>query len=120
MAASIAESLRAARERLGWSRETLAHHSGVSWSAIAQIEAGRRTDVRLSSLSALARALGVTIDHLSQGGTSAPPRLLQHRALVHRSADEFLATAVPFLQEGVDRSDAMLVVATASLVDALR
>ena len=57
-ASRIGESLKAARERLGWSREALAYHSGVSWSAIAQIESGRRKDVRLSSLSALAEALG--------------------------------------------------------------
>ena len=58
------QALRAARARAGWSRETLAHHSGVSWSAIAQIESGRRRDVRLSSLSALADALGVSVDEL--------------------------------------------------------
>ena len=55
----LGESLKAARARAGWSREALAYHSGVSWSAIAQIESGRRNDVRLSSLSALAEALGV-------------------------------------------------------------
>jgi transcriptional regulator with XRE-family HTH domain len=116
----ISRSLRAARERLGWSRETLAHHSGVSWSAIAQIEAGRRTDVRLSSLSALARALGVTIDHLGGGSAAAPPHLLEHRALVHRSTDEFLATVVPFVREGIDRSDAMLVVAAEPRLESVR
>src|SRR4051812_23355826 len=116
---AVGTSLKATRERLGWSREALAHHSGVSWSAIAQIESGRRTDVRLSSLSALAGAMGVTIDHLSGNPAAAPPRLLQHRALVHRSIDEFLATAVPFLRDGVDRSDGMLVVATPPRVKSL-
>ena len=57
-ASRIAATLKTARDRLGWSREALAYHSGVSWSAISQIESGRRKDVRLTSLSALADALG--------------------------------------------------------------
>ena len=61
---SIAAALRRAREDRGWSREDLAHHSGVSYGAIAQIETGRRTDVRLRSLVALADALGVSVDAL--------------------------------------------------------
>ncbi|MCU1676331.1 MAG: sensor protein [Frankiales bacterium] len=61
---SIAEALRQARMRRGWTREDLAHHSGVSYGAIAQIEAGRRTDVRLRSLVALADALDVSVDAL--------------------------------------------------------
>ncbi|MDQ1715383.1 MAG: Helix-turn-helix domain, partial [Frankiaceae bacterium] len=61
---SIAEALRRARLRLGWTREDLAHHSGVSYGAIVQIEAGRRTDVRLRSLVALAEALDVSVDAL--------------------------------------------------------
>jgi transcriptional regulator with XRE-family HTH domain len=116
----ISTSLKAARERLGWSREELAYHSGISWSAIAQIESGRRTDIRLSSLDALARALGVPADYLGGRITSTPPRLLQHRALVYRSTEEFLGAVVPFLREGIERSDALLVVATAEHVAAVR
>ena len=37
-ASRIGHSLRAARARAGFTREALAYHSGVSWSAIAQIE----------------------------------------------------------------------------------
>ena len=71
--------LKAARGRLGWSRETLAHHSGVSWSAIAQIQSGRRKDVRLRSLSALAKALGVSVDYRIGAATATAPQLLEHR-----------------------------------------
>jgi transcriptional regulator with XRE-family HTH domain len=110
---TIGTSLKAARERRGWSKETLAHHSGITWSAISQIESGRRTDVRLSSLSALARALGVSIDHLGGSAAAGPPPMLEHRVLVYGSDDEFLAPVAAFLREGIARSEAILVVTTA-------
>ncbi|MGD0195929.1 MAG: helix-turn-helix transcriptional regulator, partial [Candidatus Dormibacteria bacterium] len=64
MASRLALSLQSARERRGWSRETLAHRSGLSWAAIAQIESGRRREVRASTLLALSSALGVSVDYL--------------------------------------------------------
>ena len=106
----ISTTLRAAREHLGWSRETLAFHSGVSWSAIAQIESGRRKDVRLSSLTALADALGVSVDFLIGTAAAVEPQLLEHRILPFASDEEFLATATPFLADGVDRSHGSLAV----------
>src|SRR3954469_24130662 len=93
---AIGTSLRAARERLGWSREALAYHAGVSWSAIAQIETGRRTDIRLSSLSALARALGLSIDHLVGHPARPAAPTLEHQALVYGSDTEFLSAVIPF------------------------
>src|SRR4051812_19944855 len=117
---AVGTSLKAARERLGWSREALAYHSGISWSAITQIESGRRADVRLRSLSALAGALGVTIDYLTGSAGAGPPRMLEHRVLVYRSSDEFLATVVPFLREGIERSDAVMVVTTPRCVNSTR
>jgi transcriptional regulator with XRE-family HTH domain len=112
--------LKAARARLGWSRETLAHHSGVSWSAIAQIESGRRKDVRLSSLSALAEALGVSVDYLIGSATATAPRLLEHRLLTYGSDDEYLAAATPFFAEGMERSDCLLAVTTGEQAGILR
>jgi transcriptional regulator with XRE-family HTH domain len=114
----IGGPLKAARERLGWSREALAYHSGVSWSAIAQIESGRRTDVRLSSLSALAAALDVSVDYLT--GTPARTQPFDHRVLTYGSDDEFTAAAVPFLAEGIERSDGLLAVATKPKIGLLR
>jgi transcriptional regulator with XRE-family HTH domain len=108
----IGESLRAARARAGWSREALAYHSGVSWSAIAQIESGRRRDVRLSSLSALADALEVSVDYLIGTTAAMTPRAADHRALIYGSDEEFLAAAIPFLTEGIERSDSLLAVTT--------
>lgn len=113
-------SVKSARERLGWSRETLAHHSGLSWSAITQIESGRRQEVRVSSLVALASALGVSVDYLVGGPATASPPLLDHRVLTYGSDDEYLAACVPFLAEGVERDDCVVAVTDKARVDLLR
>lgn len=115
----IAASLKAARERAGWSRETLAHHSGVSWSAIAQIEAGRRTEVRLPTLSALADALSVSVDYLV-GNSVLTRRLLSHQVVLYGSEEEFLETIVPFIGEGLQASESVLVVTTRKHIGLLR
>jgi transcriptional regulator with XRE-family HTH domain len=115
----IGECLRAARGRLGWSREALAYHSGVSWSAIAQIESGRRQDVRLNTLSALAEALDVSVDYLI-GTTASAPQLFEHRVLTYGSDDEFLGAAIPFLAEGIELSHCLLAVATEAKLGLLR
>jgi transcriptional regulator with XRE-family HTH domain len=116
----LGASLKSARERLGWSRETLAHHSGLSWSAITQIESGRRREVRASSLVALASALGVSVDYLVGGEVTASPGLLNHRVLTYGSADEYLAASVPFLREGVAGDDCVLAVTAKVHIDLLR
>lgn len=115
----IGARLRAARERAGLSREALAFHSGVSWSAIAQVEAGRRTNLRPSTLSALAGVLGLTIDYLV-AGSPARDSMFEHRALLYATHSEFMASAAPFLDEAVDRSEAALVVASQSKIASLR
>jgi transcriptional regulator with XRE-family HTH domain len=111
-ASRLGASLRSARERVGWTRETLAHHSGLSWAAISQIETGRRQEVRLSSLVALAGALGVSVDYLAGSVATLSPELLRHRVLVYGSDEEFLATTVPFLRDGLARSEAVMAVTT--------
>jgi transcriptional regulator with XRE-family HTH domain len=120
MESRIGASLKAARARLGWSRETLAHHSGVSWSAIAQIESGRRKDVRLTTLAALAKALGVSVDYLIGSATATAPQLLEHRLLTYGSDEEYLAAAIPFFAEGMERSDSLLAVTTEEQIGLLR
>lgn len=111
--------LRAARERRGLNREALAFHSGVSWSAIAQVEAGRRTHLRPGTLQALARALGVTIDYLVSGGT-APAPMLSHRALLYSSDAELAAAAGAFLARAVELCEPALAVTTAANIALLR
>jgi transcriptional regulator with XRE-family HTH domain len=95
--------------RLGWSRETLAHHSGLSWSAIAQIETGRRAEVRLGTLAALAGALAVTLDYLAIGKEA--PSLLTHRALTYSTDEELTRFAIEHLVDNVAGPYALLVVA---------
>ncbi len=116
----IGESLKAARARLGWSREALAFHSGVSWSAIAQIECGRRQDVRLSSLSALADALRVSVDYLIGSTATISRHMLEHRVLPYGSDEAFLARAVPYLAEGVEQRSRVLAVTTPAQIALLR
>ena len=115
----IGARLRAARERSGWSREALAFHSGMSWSAVAQVESGRRRNVRPQTLSALSGALGVTIDYLVHG---CPPSstMLDHQALLYDTDQQFLDTVAPFLTEGMERSEAMLAVTTSANIELLR
>jgi transcriptional regulator with XRE-family HTH domain len=117
--AAIGTRVKAARERLGWSREELAVHSGISWSGIAQVESGRRRNLRPDTLSALAGALGVTVEYLLRGGPMSAP-MLQHRVLLYGSGEELVETAGPFLAEGVERSEAVLAVTTASNIKLLR
>jgi transcriptional regulator with XRE-family HTH domain len=118
-AKGIGASLRAARERRSWSRETLAHAAGLSWAAVVQIESGRRADVRLSSLLALADALEVSLDELA-GRPTRPLGGLVHRALFYDGHDDFLAAAVPYLREGVARDERPLAVATAAQLRGLK
>ena len=115
----IGSRVRAARERLGWTREALAFHAGVSWSAIAQVESGRRTNVRPSTLAALSRPLGVSIDYLVDGSQS-PPTMLDHSMFAYRTEDQFQATMGSFLAEGLERSEAILVVTTLPNIELLR
>ncbi len=117
--AGIGARVQAARERLGWSREALAFHAEVSWSAIAQVETGRRTNLRPSTLAALSRALGVTIDYLVDGGLSRPT-MLEHSAFRYRTADQFRTIVGAFLAEGIERSEATLAVTSAANIELLR
>jgi transcriptional regulator with XRE-family HTH domain len=115
----IAGRVRAARERTGLSREALAYHSGVSWSAIAQVESGRRTNLRPGTLEALAGALHVTIDYLVSGSAPRPP-MLEHRALLYDDEDRFVAGAADFLAEASERSEAALAVLSPAKLEALQ
>ncbi len=114
----IGSRVRAARARLDWTREALAFHAGISWSAIAQVESGRRTNVRPSTLAALSQSLGVSIDYLVSG--KQPPPMLEHCAFLYSSDDEFQTRMGSFLAEAVARSEATLAVTTPSNIELLR
>lgn len=115
----IGPRVRAARERLGWTREALAFHAGLSWSAVAQVESGRRTNVRPSTLAALARPLGVSVDYLIDGGLSRPT-MLEHSVFPYGTDDQFRTTMGTFLREGIERSEANLAVTTGANIELLR
>jgi len=119
MSGGIGSSLHAARKHRGWTRETLAHHSGVSWSAIAQIESGRRTDIRLPTLLALADALGVSMDSLA-GRPAQRADMFDHRAVLYESDEEFVETAASFVRRALDADEPVLVVTTPRRGRALR
>jgi len=117
--AGIGSRVRAARKRLGWTREALAFHSGLSWSAVAQVESGRRKNLRPSTLAALARPLGVSIDYLV-GASPTTPTMLEHSAFLYGSDDQFRTTIGSFLGEGIERSEALLAVTTRRNIELLR
>jgi transcriptional regulator with XRE-family HTH domain len=99
------------------SRELLAVKSGLSWSAIAQIEAGRRPNPRAETIAALSRGLGVTTDYLLGAPT---PSLLSHQALIYQDQADFGAIAGPLVRAGLTNGDSTLVVTTPSNIEALR
>ena len=115
----IGTRVRNARARLGWSRETLAHEAGLSWSAVTQVESGRRTNLRPDTLSALAAALGLTIDYLVTGSATST-RIFRHRVLFFATDEAFVAEAGAFVAEGAEREEPTLVVARPDHVRRLR
>ncbi len=64
--AQLGERVRRLREQRGWSQEGFAHEGGLGRSFAGAIERGEK-DVRLSTLTKLARALGVTLSQLLKG-----------------------------------------------------
>lgn len=117
--AGIGRRVRASRDRLGLTREKLAARSRISLSAIAQVESGRRASPRPTTLSALAGALGVSIDYLVDGAPAATA-MAEHLALVYDSDEAFAEAVAAFLREGVERSEAALSVTTKRKAEVLR
>jgi transcriptional regulator with XRE-family HTH domain len=70
----IAEKLKALREAHGLTQQELAFQSGLSISIIAQIEQGGKVDPRISTVNALAKALGVGIQDLTGDVSNSRPR----------------------------------------------
>jgi transcriptional regulator with XRE-family HTH domain len=61
----IKDRVRQLRKAAGLTQQTLAVKAGLSMSAVVQIESGRIPDPRVSTLKALAVALGVSLDELA-------------------------------------------------------
>ena len=64
---SLGERIRAKRQQLGWNQDELARRAGISKGFLSDLENAKR-GVRAENLLDIARALGVSIDFLMQGG----------------------------------------------------
>ncbi|WP_234016830.1 helix-turn-helix domain-containing protein [Streptomyces sp. LaPpAH-108] len=71
MSDELAENLKRLRRAKGWSQEQLAHRAGLSVGPVRKIEQGR-SGVRMETLHALARALGVRTSDLMAAGPPEP------------------------------------------------
>lgn len=61
----LASRVKRLREAAGLSQMGLAVKAGLSLSMIAQVEQGQKVDPRVSTLRAIAEALGATLDELA-------------------------------------------------------
>jgi transcriptional regulator with XRE-family HTH domain len=91
----------------------------VSFAAVVQIEAGRRADPRISTVAALAEALEVDVDYLV-GQANCFRSLLEHCAFYYDNDDDFLATTVPFITQGLEAQDAVVAVTSKRNLNRLR
>jgi transcriptional regulator with XRE-family HTH domain len=79
IAMPIGERVKRLRQQRGLTQQALAMKAGLSISAVIHIERGRIPDPRGSTLLALARGLGTTVDDLLSEGhavdllRAAPP-----------------------------------------------
>ena len=112
--AQVAAAVKDRREQLGMTLRALASKSGVSSSMISEIERGAKSPT-ISTLSALAQALGVPISALVEGTAPTTGRIQvvraseqselvdpvsgagrkSYRALLGRSKVEFIRYVVP-------------------------
>jgi len=65
----LAARVKQLRAAAGLSQQSLAVAAGLSVSLVSHLEQGSRSDPRISTTTALARALGVTLDDLMVGTT---------------------------------------------------
>ena len=61
---TMGDRIRARRQELGLSQQSLAAQVGVSRPTISELESGARTTMNTDTAKKLARALGVSIDYL--------------------------------------------------------
>ena len=65
----LAKRLRALRKQTGLSQEGLAEHAGISYKVYQSFEAGRRWNMRLSTILMLAAIHGLTLSSLFSSKT---------------------------------------------------
>lgn len=59
--AKIGETIKRLRKQRGWTQPVLARKAGLAEVTVARLECGMRTNLRVSTLRQLAKALGVPI-----------------------------------------------------------
>ena len=70
---TISDRVRELRRRRGLDQRELASRAGVSMQTVSNLETGRLRDLKVSTLSALARSLGVSpVELLSPASTASP------------------------------------------------
>ena len=79
------------------------------------MERGRRVNLRPGTLSALAHALGVSIDYLVDGAASPP--ILEHRALLYETDEEFLGVAATFLGGAAELAEGAIAVTSPARIE---
>lgn len=52
------------REEKGWTQEELAKQTGLSRVTISQLENGSKEDIKLTTMQALSKALGVSMEEI--------------------------------------------------------
>jgi transcriptional regulator with XRE-family HTH domain len=76
----LARHVRQLREAAGMSQQALAIAAGLSISVVTQLEQGTKADPRISTVVALAKALGVSVDALvAEGHSDAPAKAKRAR-----------------------------------------
>jgi transcriptional regulator with XRE-family HTH domain len=70
----LKDNLKRLRVEAGFTQQKLAEKSGLSISVVTQLERGIIPNPRLDTLRALAKALGCTLDQLTEADeATAPP-----------------------------------------------
>lgn len=64
LAKRLMARVRKLRETLGFSQEAFAERAGLKYKHYQAIEAGRKSDIRLSTLEKLAKACGLALSEL--------------------------------------------------------
>jgi transcriptional regulator with XRE-family HTH domain len=94
----LSTNVKTARASLGYTQERLARRADLSLNVVAKIELGLIQNPHLATVSALAEALGVTVDEL----TYAPKGPSRHSSGPEVELEDLHAHGIPAGQEDVE------------------
>lgn len=120
----LAQRILLSRRDLDWDQQRLADESGVSRTYISQIERGRKTNIGIDVIVALAHALGVQVAWLVGEAADAlgenPERVLREEGGEYLTLDVDSQQQRRLLQEAFDALSALSPAAQISAVKYLR